>query len=610
MILITLLSGTVVFGQQAVPQTSAAPAASVPEGTTQKGVANPASKVTGVDEVPLLDPGSETIFWDGKTWSMGDQRGLQARWEKFLNEPEDEVETYRAYNDQLTEIINVLSASSNAQSSSEATARAFALLQQASQYRPDAGLCQTISNQVVAAWRGSKNGAALAAANRALENERKRVEWNKQVTLQANSLAQFGRNSSDGLAGENKKAKQFLESTGYDKRLTEIETQLKGNDLKGELVIAKRKLEFQALIVQLFFQRRFQHAIIGVRFYNSVYGDGDNELQLGEDTKNLFSRTAGMSPSLFTLESLARETMGDVQKGTDAAIFLIRHNEMASGARRLMESFLPGEYAPAIRTLERDTKREVLSYERNRLKLLAAVETKDYTLIGELLPEIAKTAKDFDDTKYRGLIETAKAQANFHIAKAQDAAVNGERANAQAELQAAGEIWPRNPALEEASKALLSISSGQGKALKELDDLLKQRNDRAIYDQKEKFISAVAFAPDRQEPTKAAIERIAKVEAVLAMAQEIARTGNAALAWEKLDKLHQKSKDAKVSEQLADLSAKASEYVSALRAAEAAATQQNIGSALALYLRAQALAPGAEVPVEQLAQLSKQALEK
>lgn len=593
------------FGQQNSLQIVQPQPPPVTEAAPPKGVANPAAKATGIDEVPLLDPSSETVYWDGKTWSLTDQRALQARWEKFLNEPEDEAEEYETYSRLLTEVIDVLSANTYGSASHDGTARAFALLQQASQFRPDGGLCQTLSNQVVAAWRGSNNSAALGAANQALESERKRIEWNKQISLQANSLAQYGKSGTDGLAGENKRAKQFLESTGYDKRLSEIETQLKGNDVKGQFAIAKRRLEFQALIVQLFFQRRWQHAIIGVRFYNAVYDDGDNELQLGGDTKNLFHRAAGMSPSLFSVESLAREIMTDTRKGTDAALFLIRQNEMASGAKRLLESFLPGEFTPAIRTLDRSIKRQVLAYERNRIKLLSAVEAKDYALIEELLPEIAKTATDFDNTKYRGLIQTAKAQADFHLAKAQDAAMNGERATVQTELQAAGEVWPRNPALAEASKQLFAISSGQGKAIMELDALLKQGNDRAIFDQRDKFIAAVAFAPDKQEPTRVAIERVAKIDAVLAMADEIARVGNVPVAWEKLQKLQQEHKDIRISERLAEYSSRAAEYIATIRQAQAEVNKDNLGSAMALYLRAQSIAPTAETPALELTRLSK-----
>lgn len=360
------------------------------------------------------------------------------------------------------------------------------------------------------------------------------------------------------------------------------------------------------MILQLYFQRRFAHTIIAVRYYNTVYSDGDNSLRVGDDMKNLFSRSTGVSPSLFTVEAMARETMADVQKGVDASLYLIEQNEMASGAKRLMENYLPGEYLPAIRTLSREIKRKVQAYEQKRTKLLAAVEVKDYALVEELLPEIMAVAHDFEDTKYRALVRTARSQVEWHLAKAQDAAFNGERAVVHSELQAAGEIWPSYPGIQDTAKQLMSVSSEQGKALGELNNLLSQGNDRAIFEQKEKFIAAVALAPqEKQSATRLAIERIGKIDATLALADEIARSGNVALAWERLEELNAESKDVKISERLADYSSRAADYVAIVRKARSQAEQENLGSAMALYLQAQHLAPMAEIPSAELTRIAQ-----
>ena len=59
------------------------------------------------------------------------------------------------------------------------------------------------------------------------------------------------------------------------------------------------KIEFQALIVQHFLQRRFQHVIIGTRFYRNIFADGDSQLRIGEDAKSLFSKTSGLPPEVL-----------------------------------------------------------------------------------------------------------------------------------------------------------------------------------------------------------------------------------------------------------------------------------------------------------------------
>ena len=44
------------------------------------------------------------------------------------------------------------------------------------------------------------------------------------------------------------------------------------------------KIQFQALIIQMFMQRRFEHAVIACRFYPNLFKDGDSMLQLDKDS--------------------------------------------------------------------------------------------------------------------------------------------------------------------------------------------------------------------------------------------------------------------------------------------------------------------------------------
>ena len=38
-------------------------------------------------DVPFLDPGSNIVTWDGKSWNISNNALFQARFEKFLNAP-------------------------------------------------------------------------------------------------------------------------------------------------------------------------------------------------------------------------------------------------------------------------------------------------------------------------------------------------------------------------------------------------------------------------------------------------------------------------------------------------------------------------------------------
>ena len=90
-------------------------------------------------------------------------------------------------------------------------------------------------------------------------------------------------------------------------RLAEVTALIRANQLKREVAELQVKIEFQSLIVQHFLQRRFQHVLIGTRFYRSIFADGDSQLRIGEDAKNLFAKTSGLPPTMGTIDSLANE---------------------------------------------------------------------------------------------------------------------------------------------------------------------------------------------------------------------------------------------------------------------------------------------------------------
>ena len=123
-----------------------------------------------------------------------------------------------------------------------------------------------------------------------------------------------------------------------------------------------------------------------------------------------------------------------------------------------------GEYLPDVRTLERDDKRRALAFVQKSNQLISAIEVKDYALAEKLVAELSQTAKDFDVSKPMAAIETAKQVSAMHIAKARNAAVSGDKETLEAELKAATEIWPRNPALSEVSKMIFAQADVQSRA--------------------------------------------------------------------------------------------------------------------------------------------------
>ena len=73
-------------------QQAPAPSSSASGGGGDSGDSSGGSKQQGSilgGDVPIFDPGTEIFTWDGKSWHATDNRLFQARFEKYLNAPEE-----------------------------------------------------------------------------------------------------------------------------------------------------------------------------------------------------------------------------------------------------------------------------------------------------------------------------------------------------------------------------------------------------------------------------------------------------------------------------------------------------------------------------------------
>ena len=361
--------------------------------------------------------------------------------------------------------------------------------------------------------------------------------------------------------------------------------------------------------MQFFLQRRFEHVLMATQFYRAIFGEGDTTLKVGGDTQKLFASTTGMPPTVSVLDSLAREAMHDAREGVEAYKFLLSKDELESATKRLAEAFAIGEFMPELRTLSRDDKRQALAFTQQSNRLLSALEVKDYTLAGNIVHDLEGTAKDFDNSKATAAIETAKTVAAMHLAKAKNAAVSDDRATLEAELKAATEIWPRNPALSELSTMIFSQADVQQKALLDFDQLLGQHNYRQIYDDQVRYIAATAMSPARQEQLKKVLVDMQTVDGAIMRSQEIAKHGDYAGAWEAVERVFQTfPDDNKLNQERATLTTEAAEFVRTLRTAEQLEARQQYGSSLAWYLKAQQLYPPSEYASEAVHRLVKQVM--
>lgn len=563
-------------------------------------------------DMPAFNPGNNILQWDGKSWNVANNQIFEARFEKYLDAPEETGKEDLEYQAIVRRILDDLSPTNVTTASVD---EAFKLLPKASSYDIDAHLCDALADAVYSAWKAQKAGDRLDQANAGLEEERKRHEWNRQILSSELKMdaPPPGGGKGNGAANDqykqNGNAQRDAQLLPETQRLAEVQALIKKNQLQKELNSVQMKIEFQALIVQFFMQRRFQHVLMATRFYRTVFSDGDTKLAVGKDAHDMFANTSGMPPTVGTIDSMANEAIRDVREGVQAYNYLLDNDQLEGATKRLEEAFVVGEYMPELRTLPREKKQRALKFAHQANQLISAIDVKDYTLAETLVHDLEKTAKDFDNSKPMAAIETARTVAGLHITKAKNAMVSGDKTTLETELQQAVEIWPRNPDLKQFTDLMGKVGDPQAQAMVDLDNLIAQKNYRQIYDDRMRFIAAVALDPKRSEQLKQVLENMQKIETALMEADARSKEGDYAGAWENVEKTYQDfPDDSKLNTMRANLTTEAPDFVHTIRNAEDLEKKDQVGSSLAWYLKAQKLYPNSEFAKEGIDRMVKKIL--
>jgi hypothetical protein len=563
------------------------------------------------NELPFFDPSAETVSWNGHTWAGTDNRLIAARFERYLNQPEENSEAATEYRQTIDAILELVSPHHTGGPDFPA---ALKLLPKASSYPGDAKLCDSLSQAIYAAVLAKKDVKMTKQILDSLEAEKKRLIHNADVIAEGTELSAVknGGGGGGGRNGQNQtrggaqpKPGTGTESIEYKesvRRVVEIEAMRKGNQAKGEVQLLQAKIQYQSLILQFFLQRRFQHVLMASRFYHQIFNDGDNTLHIDKksDMSKLFSESLGTSPTVSVLDSLASEAIRDVDQGVEAFSFLLGKQEYQSAAKRLSEAYVVGEFMPSIGTLPRDQKRKVLEFVRESYKLIAALDAKDYTTAGDLTKKLKAMSGDFDATKAEAAIATYTRVSSMHIDAAKLAASKGDNEKAGQEIKNAMEVWPQNPKLAEFDK-LVEAGGGLAVAKNDFDRLLSEKNYREIFRRQYELAPSIAGDAAREDAFKQIITNLTRIEAALGKAAEFSKMDQDVAAWEQLAALRKEFPDdpnlGVEIEKLVSNGEKVATFTQALNRAREFEERRDkqVGAALSWYLKARSIYPRSEM---------------
>jgi hypothetical protein len=631
--------------------------------------------------------------------AMWNNPAFAVQFEKYLSAPAETSKDYKVYIQRIQRIMDLLAPSKASKQNQD---EAFNLLNEASEFESDAYICTTIHDAVYEAANARVLVKNLTEANEENKRQLKAAEYNQLHAAKSLVLPALAPGKNDATVYNN--IEKELQSAVLDPSKAEVSS-LKQTIQKNKTQIAateiQAKFQLQALILQLFVQRRYQHVIILDRFYRAIFDDGDQSLEafnqmadkmgynkeagqakikadaapkgaiasgftgdparaggavsagtgtatggdsasvgtgyygggmdaaalsgsgvnLGAENLSVESmqnalttamRTASRTfKSLSQIDSVANEIIRDVNEGVKVYKFLLEKEEMESAASQLASLFTKGEYLPSVRMLNQDDKRRTLAYAQLCNRLVNAANSGNIDVLTTVVDEMKKMNPGFDDAEIHAKLQGVKTASSLLVAQAKVAASKGDLQAVQTEITRAAALWPNNPELQSFSAEMSRFSeraNPQVQALADFDQLEGQGNFRRIFDEKEKYIAAVAADDSprkkvRQSKLRSLLDRMQEIEASMMRAQEISRRGDQSGAWEGIEVTFRKyPDDPKLGQLRADLTTQTPDFVNDIREAGELESRKEYGSALAWYLRAQRRYP--------MSDLSKQGIQR
>jgi hypothetical protein len=368
-----------------------------------------------------------------------------------------------------------------------------------------------------------------------------------------------------------------------------LEAQTEGAGLRS-------KLQFQTQIIAFMMQRRFQHSLIAGQFYDQLFKGSEQGMDAMKAQLSKFMDVRDILPTVNSLQFISHEAIADTDTGMKAVDASYDNGERWASLQLLQETFLLGEMLPSVQEFD-PAKRKVLSQlyrEANDLKHM--MDLHDYAAAETTLTQIEADASDFPAGPVLSAIREAEQTSDLALLSAKQALLTSDSDDAKDSLEKAIEIWPMNPRIKQLQEDVASRLDVMDQMTPQFDDLLKEQAYRQIYDKRSDFGMAFINDPDRAAKLRDVVERIGKIDMLVAYANEAVAQNQGCAAWETLANAAKLDADdpvlTKTQAQVAPLVAS---FVSALDAAQRAESNGQYATSLNDYLAAQDIYPTSQL---------------
>lgn len=537
------------------------------------------------------------LHWKGRTFNLGNNRVMRARFERYLASPQMDAQQaeYVQILKDIERRLSLIDTNNEVKTGPETEKEIFEawkLLFRAGEFPVDNGSSLIVANLVNNAWRVRNEGRNSRIYEEELKTQKQRLQdkvlqdafWQESKVKQAQENARTGEAPVivEGITQGVYDTEQLFE---VKTRIAALNTQTAGNAVQ-------LKLQFQSQMLQFLLQRRYQHAIMASAFYGHIFKGSHQGLEVGEQQLAEFLPDSNMKPTVNLLEFMAREAMRDVEIGMDTVRNTYDNGELYAALERLQETYFLGEYMPNVVQFESEKKQALLDLFRSTRDLQKLMDFKDYGEAEKLVQSIQQRAKDFPASAIITVINTAKRASNLSVLKARQAIALSQFDKVEQSIQEAAQYWPLNPEIMQFSESLAMQSDMSNQGAKLFDELFQTGNFRRIFDRRSEFAAALMSDTLRSAQLKQVVDKISQVEFLLAQVKESLAQDNPYFAWETILQAEAIYPDDLPLQRLkADVSVRASRYAQVVSEAERALEDQAYPLALMRYLDAKNIYP-------------------
>jgi tetratricopeptide (TPR) repeat protein len=239
------------------------------------------------------------------------------------------------------------------------------------------------------------------------------------------------------------------------------------------------------------------------------------------------------------------------------------------------------------------------------------MDLHDFAAAEATLTKIQTDASDFPASPVLSAIREAEQTSNLALLSAKQALLTNNSDDAKDALQKAIQIWPMNPEIKKLQEQVASRLDVMDQMTPQFDELLKEQSYRTIYDKKSDFGMAFINDPDRANQLRDIVERVGRIDMLVAYANEALAQNNGFVAWETLANAAKlDANDPVLARTQAQVAPRVANFVSALDSAQRAEQAGQYAASLNDYLAAQDIYPASQLCRLGIDNVSKQILAK